>query len=209
MIESMGWLQNFALDYPILKYLAVYLSTAFGGEFGPIAFAFLLAQDFIKFTPFIVFSFFGALSADILWFTLGKTQFAHKLLGHRHVSRTVFVITEAVRKVSRGSHLLAIIFTKFLIGTRVVLILYISRTNIKFSTFILYDTIATIIWLTIVASIGYLSGLGFTYLSGVIENVYAGIGFVLLVLFGFVLAQMWLKKAFTKEGEEILEKENL
>lgn len=206
MLESLEWLKNIVLFYPGIQYAVIFFGTAFGGEIGPLILAFLTAQNIIPLAPFLLLAFLGALFADIIWFYLGKTRTFGKIMDHRYAVHTVFVITEAVRKLSRGSHLLALIFTKFLIGTRVVLIMYVGRTDIKLNTFIKYDIVATVIWLSVVFSIGYLSSLGFNYLANILENIYAGIGFVLLVILLILMAQVWLKKIFTKEGEEIVHK---
>src|SRR3989344_1774521 len=153
--------------------------------------------------------FLGTLSSNVLWFVLGRTKTADKIFNHRYAIATILLITEAIRKISRGNHLFALIFAKFLIGTRVVLILYVSKTRIAFKNFIFDDMLAILVWLLVLVPIGFLSGLGFTFISGILQNIYAGIGFVILILFLFVTLQMWLKRYFTREGEEILEKKNV
>ena len=90
-----------------------------------------------------------------------------------------------------------------------MLILYVSKTRIAFKNFIFDDMLAILVWLLVLVPIGFLSGLGFTFISGILQNIYAGIGFVILILFLFVMLQMWLKRYFTREGEEILEKKNV
>ena len=186
-----------------------FLGAAFGGEVAMITLSFLAAQNFFPIFALFIVSFLGVFSSDSLYFFLGRTKVATKIMDHRYAFNTVSIITEAIAKVSRGNHLLAFIFTKFLIGTRVVLILYIAKTNITFRNFIRNDSIAIFVWLVVLIPIGFLSGLGFTYISGVLENVYAGIGFVVLILFIVVIMQLWLKNFFTKEGEEILEEQNM
>ena len=209
MIDSVEWLRVFITNYPILQYLVIFLGAAFGGEVAMIALSFLAAQKIFPFWPFFILSFVGVISSDTLWFFMGRTKIAEKIFSHRYANDTVFLITEAIRKISRGNHLLALIFTKFLIGTRVVLIFYISRTKMVFENFFYYDLVAILVWLAVLIPIGFLSGLGFTYISGILESIYAGIGFVLLVLIIVVIMQIWLKRVFTKEGEEILEKKNM
>ncbi len=209
MTDSVEWLRTFLAHYPALQYVVIFLGAAFGGEAAIITLSFLAAQKFFPLLPFFLVSYVGTLSSDALWFAMGRTKLAAKITDHRHVSKTVFMIMEAIRKVSRGSHLLAIIFTKFLIGTRVVLILYVSKTNITLRDFMRYDLIAILIWIVVVIPIGLLAGLGYNYISKTLENIYAGIGFALFILIVFVLLQIYLKKFFANEGEEILEEKNL
>jgi membrane protein DedA with SNARE-associated domain len=205
MPELILWVREFVTHYPVLGYLVVFLGAGFGGEAAMIALAFLLAQHFFSLLPFFIVSFFAVLCTDTLWFFIGKTRIAGRIFDHKYVNNTVVLITEAIHKISRGNHLLAMIFAKFLIGTRVVVILYVSKTDITFKKFINANMIAIFIWLSVLIPIGYLSGLGFTYLSNVLNNIYVSIGFIILVFVLFSMAQLWLKKVFTKEGEEILE----
>ncbi len=208
-MEYLEWIRTFIFNYPALQYLVVYLGAAFGGEVAMIALSFLSAQGFLPFWPFLIVSFLGVLSSDSLWFFMGKTKMAERIFNHKYATATVIMITEAIHKVSRGNHLFALVFAKFLIGTRVVLILYVSKSNLSFKRFIVHDTVAIIVWLLVVVPIGFLSGLGFTYFSHILENIYAGIGFLILVLVLCIMMQMWLKRLFTKEGEEIMEEENM
>ncbi len=206
---SIEWLSTFILNYPLLKYLIVFLGAGFGGEFGLISLAFLAAHKVFPLIPFLIVSFLGTMSSDTLWFLWGKTKLAGKIISHRYTAGTVSVIMEAIRKISRGNHLLALILAKFLVGTRILVIMYVSKTNIAFKKFILPDLVAILIWLITLTSIGYLSGLGFAYISKMLKNIYAGIGFIILIVFIIIIIQIWLKRFFLKKEEEIIKQHDL
>jgi membrane protein DedA with SNARE-associated domain len=201
MVEYVEWLRQFIVNYPALQYIVVFLGAAFGGELAVISLAFLAAQGIFPLMPFFLVSFLGTLSSDVLWFLLGNTKFVGKLITHKYAHGTVSLLTETIRRVSRGSHLLALIMAKMMVGTRVILIMYIGKTDIHFKKFIVYDAVSVVLWLLVVMPIGFVSGLGFTYLSNIFENIYAGIGFVLLFAALIVLLQLWLKKRLTEEAE--------
>ena len=209
MIESIEWLRAFIFHYPSLEYILIFLGAAFGGEVAMIALGFLAAQGVFSLYLLFVVSFFGTLSSDILYFLIGRTKMAARLFGHRYAHGTISMITEAVRKVSQGSHFVALLLANFMLASRIILIMYVSKTDIKFGRFIYYESISLILWLLVLISIGFLSGLGFTYISSILENIYAGIGYVLLIFVLVVLGQLWLKKIFTKEGEEVMEEKNM
>lgn len=198
MIDSMEWLRIFILDYPSLQYLTIFLGAALGGEVALFTLSFLAAQSILSPVALVIFSFLGTLSSDSMWFLLGRTNTAQKIISHRYAHSTVSIIAEAVRRVSRGSHFLALIFAKFLVGTRILMLLYISKTAFSFNRFICYNAVATLLWLLVVIPIGFLSGLGFTYVAEVFHNLYAGIGFVFLILIVIVILQLWLKKIFIR-----------
>lgn len=196
MVEQLEWLRELIVNYPSFQYVTIFLGTAFGGEIALFTLAFLAAQKIISPYALVIFSLLGTIFSDSMWFLLGRTESAKKFIYHRYTNSTITIIAEAVSKVSRGSHFLALIFAKFLVGTRIVMLLYLSNLSFSFNEFIRYNVVATLIWLATVIPIGYLSGLGFTYVAGVFQNLYAGLGFIVLVLIVVVILQLWLKKIF-------------
>lgn len=204
MLESMAWLSGLIADYPSYAYVIVFLGAAFGGEPGVIALSFLAAQGMFPLPPFILASFLGVFASDCLYFFLGKTRIIHKVIEHRYAAKTISVIVEAIERLSKGRHMVAFILAKFVIGTRAVIIMYVSKTGLTFGYFIRQNIVAIVSWLAIVVSIGYVAGLGFSYVSKILENVYAGLGFLLLFILVIFIVQAQLKKTFAKEEAEIM-----
>ncbi len=174
-----------------------------------IALGFLLAQGMFSLMPLFAVSFFGTMSSDILYFLLGRTNIVNKFFTHRFANNTINLITEAVHRISRGSHFIALFLANFMLASRIIIIMYVSKTDLTLKRFIAYESVSLVMWLFAVLGIGYISGIGYTYLSDLLENIYAGIGFLLLVIIALMMVQLWLKKKFTKEGEEILEKKKM
>ena len=168
-----------------------------------IAFAFLSAQGVLSPTSLVIFGSLGTYFSDIALFLLARTKLFHNIISHRYADRTTSLIVLALLRIGKGKHLLALIIAKFLIGTRVVLMLYGDKTDISFKKFSFYDSIATIVWIIVVGAIGFLLGLGFTYLSEVFKNIYAGVGLVLLFLLLAFMAEMWVKRKFTEGSGDI------
>ncbi|MDO8659477.1 MAG: VTT domain-containing protein [Candidatus Parcubacteria bacterium] len=203
MIASIEWLRVFIDHYPYLEYLVVFLGAAFGGELILLALGFLAAHNIVSIFPLIIFSFTGTLFSDTLWFFLGRTTFVKKIVTHRYANTTISVINKAVERVSKGNDLIALIIAKFLIGTRILLIMYVGTKIVKFKNFIRYDMVAIFLWLMVIIPIGFISGLGFTYFASILENVYAAVGFILLIIFLAIMLEIWLKNRFTKIGDEV------
>lgn len=203
MVESIEWFSVLILSYPLLQYFIVFLGAAFGGEIALFAFGFLAAGGILNIYSVIMFSFLGTLSSDILWFLLGRTVFFGKMISHRYANATVAVIAQALDQASKGNRLIALILAKFLVGTRIVVIMYISKNNLKLRHFVRHDAIAVLVWLLAVIPIGLFSGFGFVYISRVLKNIYAGIGFAILGLLVIIISQIWLKRSFTKKENDI------
>ena len=209
MVDSIEWLRTFIVNYPTLQYIVIFLGAGFGGEIAIIILAFLSAQGIFPFFPFFLVSFSALIFSDTLWFMLGRTRPVLKIMNHRYATNTIWVIAQAIKRMSRGSNLFALIFVKFIIGTRVVLLFYFSRAGMTLKYFLSHNFVAIFIWLAIIIPIGFLSGLGFTYISNILKSIYAGIGFLLLVILLIIILQIYLKKIFTKEEQEIIEENSM
>ncbi len=199
MVESIEWLRAFILNYPSFEYIIVFLGAVLGGEPALFLLGFLAAQGVVSVIAIVVLSYVGAFIPNAIWYFLGNTHMIQRLSSHRYTTHTVSVITEAVERASRGSHLLALIIIKFLVGTPVLLVMYTSKTKLSIKEFFYYQSVATLLSVMVIMPAGYLSGRGFTYFTQVFENVYAAIGFILAILIILMAIQVWFEKRFTKE----------
>ncbi len=197
-IESIEWLRVFILDYPLLKYLVLFFGPLLGGEFAIIAFAFLSAQGVVSLLLLVVLSFLAIFFSDAVWFFLGRTAVAQRIISHRHISPTAMIIFEAMRRTSGGNHLIALVLAKFMPGTRILMILYASKADLAFSKFALYNAVAIFLLLLVLIPIGFISGAGFTYLAEIFKNLYVSVGFVFLVIIIIISIHLWIKKQFIR-----------
>jgi membrane protein DedA with SNARE-associated domain len=199
MFHEIGFLKAIFFDYPVLKYLVVFFGTALGGEIFLVAFAFLSAQGLISLYTLVPLSFLGTTFADTSWFLLSRTKIVSRLFEHRYATPAVTMITTTISRISKGSHFLALVFAKFLYGTRIITIIYVSKTHLSLKKFLHYNTYAVLFWVAAVIPIGYASGLGYTYISHFFQNLYASITFAVLVLIFIILFQRWLKNRISRE----------
>lgn len=202
MVESTIWLRELIENYSAIEYLLVFVGTAVGGDFLLIALAFLSAQGLISVPVLLVFSFLGTFFSDILLFLLARTTFLHNIISHRYAHRTASVIVESLLRTGRRNHFLSLTIAKFLVATRVVIMLYADKTDISFKKFFYANAAATFVWVVAVVPIGFTLGLGFTYFSEVFKNIYAGIGLVVLLLVLLGVGEVWLEKKFTHPAEK-------
>ncbi len=202
MIESIEWLRVFILDYPSLQYFALFFGPLIGGEFVIISLAFFSAQGVVSLLLLVVLSFLAVFLSDAVWFFLGRTAVAQRIILHRHISPTAIIIFEAVRRTSRGNHFIALVLAKLMPGTRILMIMYMSKSDIVFSKFALYNAVAILIWLLVIIPIGFISGAGFTYLADIFKNLYVSVGFVFLVVIIIITIHLWIKKQFTRSRNQ-------
>lgn len=202
-MEQLVWLREFILDYPSLQFLSVFIGAALGGEIALVTLSFLSAQNIISIPALVIFSALGAFASDSLWFFVGKTSGIRKVVNHKYATPAMDAIAQALKKVSRGNNLAMLIFAKFLIGTRVVTLFFISSVyDNNYRQFAKQNIIAILVWLSVVIPVGYLSGLGFTYIAEVMQNIYAGIGFIFLVILVIITLQIWLKRTLIQTQDQ-------
>lgn len=198
------WIRVLVENYTVLQYLIVFLGAAFGGEVVMIALSFWMAQGLFMFAPFIIVAFLGTLSSDIMWFLMGRSNWANKLFNHRYTNGTVSIIVEAVRRISRGSDFVALLLANFVLASRVVLIMYVSKNNLPLGRFIYYEAVAIVLWLIAVVGIGYASGIGYNYIADTFQSIYATIGFILVIILFVIFIQILIEKRITKNTKDVL-----
>ena len=198
MVEFIETLRLFIVDHRSLEFIIIFGGALLGGEFALFTFGFFTAQGVLPIWPVVILSFLATFPPNVLWFLLGQTAIAEKVFAHRYANNTISMIVQAVTKVSRGSHVIGLIFIKFLVGTPFILTMYVNKTRINFWQFIVYETPAILLSLLVILPVGFLSGLGFTYFANIFNNLYVGFSFLLLVIIMITIVQLWFKKKFTK-----------
>jgi membrane protein DedA with SNARE-associated domain len=170
-----------------------------GGDLALFALGFLVAKKVLALAPIIILIFIGAFLPNLVWFLLGNSKLFNKISSHRYFNTTFLAIFEAVERVSRGSHTIAFIIMKFMIGTQFLLIIYVNKMALSLKQFFYYQFIATFLSVLVLMTMGYYSGRWFSELQEIFSNLYAAIGFVLLVVVGIVMFQLWLEKKLAEK----------
>jgi membrane protein DedA with SNARE-associated domain len=201
MIDYIEWLRLFILSHQSFEYGIILLATALGGELVLFFLGFLIAQSVLPIFPTVLISFFGAFLPNILWFFLGKTKMMEKSASHKYTNATFLVITEAVQRVSRGSHLIALIIIKFLVGTPILLVIYTHKTLLSVRQFFYYQSVAMFLSVIVIMFIGYVGGRGFSYITEISQNLYTTLGFILFFVFIISISQVWFEKMFTRKKD--------
>lgn len=200
MIDSIEWLRIFILNHQSFEYVIIFFGAALGGEFSLFALGFLAGQNVLSVLPVIILGFAGALFPNIIWFFLGKTKTISKLVLSRYANTTTSMVTQAVDRMSKDNHFVALTIIKFIVGTPFILTMYVSKTNVGFKKFIYYESGAVILSLLVVLPISFVSGFGFTYLASIFDNFYMMIGFILLIGVIIIMIKSWIKNKFTKSS---------
>ncbi len=177
---------------------AIFLGSFFFGETVIISAAFLAGQGL--FSPMTVFwlSLLGTVASDSLWYLFGQKLLTifHRWDTYKRNSEKVLA---ALESITGKQAFLSLLFIKFLYGTRILTIIYLSMRRMGFWFFTGMNTVGSIIWLVVLIPLGYLAGKSVADLLPLLHRVEYGALFLILVLLVFRFGTAWLSKKITKE----------
>jgi len=183
-------------------YAVPFLGALLGGEETILVITTFSAQGFIPFWTVAIFSFLGTIVSDTLWFFAGKTPLYGKFISHRSFKNGYRKLVKTMDTVFRGNYFMALLATKFLYGARIITIMYISKKDISFFLFTMYNSLTTIIWLFVILTIGWFAGKGISVLLRMTENLQL----VVIVVIGFIAAfyilRIWINKLIAKRQDQ-------
>ena len=169
--------------YPLVIY---FVAAVLGGEELLIPLAILTGHGFGDFFGLYAMGFLGTLLSDCLWFLLGRHGLQQRKIFQRHHGRYE-VVSKTIRKLAKTDVGLLMV-TKFIYGTRIFTILYLSVEGTSFPRFVKIMIPIILVWLLCVVGMGWLIGKGSTFFLNIYEHpMIASLCFVsLLLLFHFV-----------------------
>ena len=136
---------------------AVFFGAFFFGETVILTAAFLAGQGTWSIESVFWLSLAGTVTSDSLWFLLGQTFFKFTKRWEKYQDQyQTFLIK--LEKITGQRPFLSLLFIKFLYGTRILTILYLSIRKVRYATFLLFNTVGTILWLSVMIFVGWWEG---------------------------------------------------
>jgi membrane protein DedA with SNARE-associated domain len=170
-------------------------------EIGVIVLGFFSSQGYFSLAEVIIFGTTGMLITDSIWFFLGK-KVALKKAKNSGLLKKFKIKEEHLEKEVSSNDILLIFLAKLLIGTRILIIMYISTRKIKYGKYIMYDFAPTLIWVCSLSILGWISGEGYLIVLSTFQKIQYGITFILAMILIFYLLQKWITKKVTNEIEK-------
>ncbi len=172
-------------EYPALL---LFLGAIFPGEEVVLFFAFLAGQDVISIEKVFLFGILGFMTADTIWFLLGRSQFFSKIRSWTILSDERTLVKTIISKVGLKTYPAILIATKFIYGTRVAALILIGIKRIKYIHFFLWDTLALLVWAGIMIPLAWLAGKGtsrYLHIATDTQKIFL-VALVLLLLLYFI-----------------------
>jgi membrane protein DedA with SNARE-associated domain len=102
----------------------------------------------------------------------------------------------------------AIIISKYIYGIRAAMCLFYGMSRMPFARYLLLDTISCLIWVTILAGLGYFFSGAITSIIGDVQQI--GIALFFIVLFGviifYVIERFWVSEKIEEAKPETIQK---
>jgi len=148
----------------------------------------------VNFFAVLFFGFLGGLIHDIAFYLVANSRFAHSFKKRLKLSKKRNKLIQIIEKLGNGHYFLPVLMAKFVYGVRDIMILYVAHNNKSFKKYIRTISLADLIWISTVTSIGWLAGRGFTTIVTIFKGFEKWLfillaGIVLLYLLNkFILA---------------------
>ncbi len=177
---------------------AIFLGSFFFGETVIITAAFLASQGIWRLTEVFWLSLAGTVISDSLWFLFGQSIF--KVTRRQRTYQSKYQgFFRSLESATGQSLFLSLLFIKFLYGTRILTILYLSIRKIRFWMFLAFDTVGTMFWLTVIILIGWLAGKGVTNVLPIARQTEYLLSAIVLFIILHKIITLWLTKKITKK----------
>jgi len=199
-MEMYEFIVNNIIASKFISYPLIFVGNFLEGDVTVITSSFLAHQGLLYFPAVLFFSFLGITVGDICWFWFGSFLFTKNSKWRKKIDSITAPFDSALMK--RPFHIM--LLTKFAYGIHHPLLTRMHINGVTFKNFMKLDFATNVIWLTIVASIGYFLGLSYEVLK---PYVRFGEVFLLLGIILFVMFEKRLIKNTKKEIQEDVVKE--
>lgn len=191
-------LSFFGNHTPIVSFLGAII----GGEETLILLSILASHGFLNIWSLLIFFYLGILVSDSIWYFLGKSKVFDWLVRRKLISKVYFNLGKLLNTVTKNNDLQVLFFTKFLYGTRIPTLMYLSKERLTLKPFLFYNIITNIIWVPIVLLIGWSAGKGISLATNISNNLalylfLIGITLLIFTILIRILSEVvkeWLKK---------------
>lgn len=148
-------------------YALVFLGMVFEGDGVLFAAAFLTHQGFFDLLDMFTVVFAGVIFGDFLWYWLGKKFYASSTIFASWAKRIATPFD--VHIVDRPFH--TIFISKFMYGFHHLILMRAGALGIGAKKLFKIDVFATILWMFIVGSLGFLSSISFFTIKHYLRSI--------------------------------------
>lgn len=163
-------------------YLAVFFGSILEGESILLVAGLLAYENYLSLPLILLLSLLGSVTGDTFWFVLGR-RFGDKLLTRWSWLKKLG--DRSTTLVAKKPVLVSFLM-RFMYGFRNIVPFSLGRTNLRFQTFLFFNFLGALAWVTVFSLVGYLFGGILTLVFGRLRRYeLLLIIFVIFLLFAF------------------------
>lgn len=155
-------------SHPVILSL---LGGIFAGEVAILTLTFLAAQGFFPLWIIFVFFWIGEVIADMIYFELGRSRALGKLKDIEMFSSIFKKVDKFISDISRRSVFLALLYSKFVYGTRTVTVIFLGLRKSERKKFFISECIVMLLVISILTAIGWAAGKGFSLIMNNFKSI--------------------------------------
>ena len=198
VISSLGPLIK---DYSIIF---VFATSLFLGEEIVLILSFLSANGFLPLWVVFVFCFAGRVISDFFFFLLGKLELSDFLKKYQG-GKVYKKVDKVFSKLNRKSIFVTLLYTKFLVGLRAAMMVYIGIKGISIKKVIIGNAGAILVWLLVLIPIGWFAGSSFKLILIVFRDLKIAVLFLIVfAIIGFFISRYIHKKILDRRTQLLL-----
>ncbi|MEK6928675.1 MAG: hypothetical protein AABW65_01820 [Nanoarchaeota archaeon] len=193
IINLAPWLSSYIY---LLSFLAPIIG---GGELGVIAVSFIFSSNLQNFLIIFFFSSLGMLVIDSIWFFISKSKLFFRLKNWSKIKNKYSIIEKNIEKISQKKDWIIILLAKLMIGTRILLILYLGGRKISYWNYLKYNLFPNFFWGLILVFAGFLASRGFTGIIKTLHDIQLAVTFLIVFFVTVYTLQKWMSEKLMRE----------
>ncbi len=171
---------------------ALFAGAVLFGETVILTASFLAAQGWWSLSTVFWVTLFGTVLSDCIWFVFGNGIMKREAF-RKHEVKYQKLITKLDKKIGNRPYL-SLLLIKFLYGTRILTIIYLSFRKIKFWQFVVFDFLGTSFWLFVIMLLGYFAGKGYDRVIDIFHHIGYGLTALLVFFILYRIVNVWISK---------------
>lgn len=197
---SLDSLMPFFSQYGILILI---LSGILGGEEVILSLVFFSAMGLFPLWWVLVFVTLGEFMSDFAIFSFAKLKRFEKVKKTERLTKIYEKVDTFIIKVSKGSTFLAILYSKFIYGTRIMTLVYLSSKKVRWQEFIVSDFLVLMVWMSITVTVGWFVGTSVKQLGSIFKNLEFTLLLLLVFIIFVIFIKKWIEKKWLKKQKQL------
>jgi len=183
--------------------LILTLSGILGGEEVIISLVFLSAMGLFPLWWILVFVTLGEFISDFTIFSLSRLNLFHKFKKIEKLTRLYNKADKFIVKVSKESTFLTLLYSKFIYGTRIFTLIYLSSKKIQWKKFLISESFVLIVWMSITVAVGWFAGASVKQFSSAFKNIEFTLLLLLIFIILIIVIKKWIQTKLLKTQKQL------